>query len=135
MIACGTDMQDAIDLCSLPKLKGKASLAASNSSSSVTISGDADAIDLVEIVMQDEGRFARKLKVDTAYHCYHMAVCSEPYLASLERCRIQVHEPAPDACPWYSSLREDNERVSMSMASTLTSTYWRHNMLRPVLFS
>ena len=135
MIACGTDMQDAIDLCSLPKLKGKASLAASNSSSSVTISGDADAIDLVATVMQDEGRFARKLKVDTAYHCYHMAVCSEPYLASLEKCRIQVHDPAPDACPWYSSLREGNERVTMSMASTLTNTYWRDNMLRPVLFS
>ena len=135
MIACGTDMQDAIDLCSLPKLKGRASLAASNSSSSVSISGDADAIDLVEIVMQDEGRFARKLKVDTAYHCFHMGVCSEPYLISLEKCGIQVHEPAPDACPWYSSVREDNERVTMSMASALTSTYWRDNMLRPVLFS
>ena len=135
MIACGTDMRDAIDLCSLPKLKGKASLAASNSASSVTISGDADAIDLVEIVMQDEGRFARKLKVDTAYHCHHMAVCSEPYLASLEKCRIQVHEPAPDACPWYSSLRDDNVRVTMSMASTLTNNYWRDNMLQPVLFS
>ena len=135
MIACGTDMQDAIDLCSLRKLKGRASLAASNSSSSVTISGDTDAVHLVEIVMQDEGRFARKLKVDTAYHCFHMAVCSEPYLASLEKCGIQVHEPAPDACPWYSSVREDNERVTMSMASTLTNTYWRDNMLRPVLFS
>ena len=135
MIACGTDMQDAIDLCSLPKLKGRASLAASNSSSSVTISGDADAINLVEIVMQDEGRFARKLKVDTAYHCFHMNVCSEPYLTSLEKCGIQVHEPAPDACPWYSSVREGNERVTMSMASALTNTYWRDNMLRPVLFS
>ena len=135
MIACGTDMQDAIDLCSLPKLKGRASLAASNSSSSVTISGDTDAINLVEIVMKDEGRFARKLKVDTAYHCFHMAVCSEPYLSSLERCGIQVDEPAPDACPWYSSVRENNERVTMSMASTLTNTYWRDNMLRPVLFS
>lgn len=135
MIACGTDMQDAIDLCSLPKLKGRASLAASNSSSSVTISGDADAIDLVEIVMQDEGRFARKLKVDTAYHCFHMGVCSEPYLTSLEKCGIQIQEPAQDACPWYSSVREDNERVTMSMASALTNTYWRDNMLRPVLFS
>ncbi|NOJ84050.1 acyltransferase domain-containing protein, partial [Myxococcus xanthus] len=32
MVAAGTDMQDAIDLCSLPKLKGKAQLAANNSS-------------------------------------------------------------------------------------------------------
>ena len=135
MIACGTDMQDAIDLCSLPKLRGKASLAASNSSSSVTISGDADAIDLVEIVMKDEGRFARKLKVDTAYHSSHMAICSEPYLTSLEKCDVQVHEPPPGACPWYTSVREHNERITMSMASSLMKDYWLDNMLRPVLFS
>ncbi|KAL8764126.1 MAG: hypothetical protein Q9184_000268 [Pyrenodesmia sp. 2 TL-2023] len=136
MIATGTDMQDAIDLCSLPKLKGRAQLAASNSSASVTISGDCDAIDLVDIVMQDEAKFARKLKVDTAYHCiHHMSVCSEPYMQSLERCGIQTQEPAADACRWYSSVLDGNERVTMSMASALRSSYWRDNMLQPVLFS
>ncbi|KAF2820849.1 hypothetical protein CC86DRAFT_360096 [Ophiobolus disseminans] len=135
MIASGTDMQDAIDLCSLPKLKGRAQFAASNSSSSVTISGDADAIDLVEMVMQDESKFVRKLKVDTAYHSFHMRVCSEPYIESLEKCGIQILDPAPDACPWYSSVTDGNERVTMDAASVLQSTYWRDNMLNPVLFS
>ncbi|KAI4086542.1 MAG: hypothetical protein LQ344_007466 [Seirophora lacunosa] len=136
MIATGTDMQDAIDLCSLPKLKGRAQLAASNSSASVTVSGDCDAIDLVDIVLQDEAKFARKLKVDTAYHSFHhMSVCSEPYMQSLERCGIQIQEPAADACHWYSSVLDGNERVTTSMASTLKSSYWRDNMLQPVLFS
>ncbi len=135
MIAAGTDMQDAINLCSLPKLKGRAQLAASNSSASVTISGDSNAIDLVEIVMQDEAKFARKLKVDTAYHCFHMRVCSEPYVESLDKCGIQIQKPASDACPWYSSITEDNQRVTTSMSSTLKNTYWRDNMLQPVLFS
>lgn len=136
MIATGTDMQDAIDLCSLPKLKGRAQLAASNSSASVTVSGDCDAIDLVNIVLQDEAKFARKLKVDTAYHSFHhMSVCSEPYMQSLERCGIQIQEPAADACHWYSSVLDGNERVTTSMASTLKSSYWRDNMLQPVLFS
>lgn len=135
MIAAGTDMQDTIDLCSLPKLKGRAQFAASNSSASVTISGDADAVDLVEIIMQDESKFARKLKVDTAYHSFHMNVCSKPYIESLEKCGIKVLEPAPDACPWYSSVTEKNERVTVEMASVLESTYWRDNMLSPVLFS
>lgn len=135
MIAAGTDMQDAIDLCSLPKLKGRAQFAASNSSASVTISGDADAIDLVEMVMQDESKFARKLRVDTAYHSFHMRVCSEPYIESLEKCGIKVLEPAPDACPWYSSVTDGNNRVTMEMADMLRSTYWRDNMLNPVLFS
>jgi hybrid polyketide synthase/nonribosomal peptide synthetase ACE1 len=135
MIAAGTDMQDAIDLCSLPKLQGRAQFAASNSSASVTISGDADAIDLVEMVMQDESKFARKLKVDTAYHSFHMRVCSEPYIESLEKCGIKVLEPASDACPWYSSVTSGNEKVTTDMAMVLQSTYWRDNMLNPVLFS
>lgn len=134
MIAAGTDMQDAIDLCSLPKLNGRAQLAASNSSASVTISGDSDAIDLVEMVMQDEAKFARKLKVDTAYHCFHMRVCSEPYVESLNKCGIQIQIPGPDACPWYSSAAEDNPKVTASMSSALKNIYWRDNMLHPVLF-
>ena len=135
MIAAGTDMQDAIDLCSLPKLNGKAQLAASNSSASVTISGDADAIDLVEMVMKDESKFARKLKVDTAYHSFHMRISSGPYIESLNKCGIQVYEPIPHSCPWYSSVTSRNERVTMDLASTLKSLYWRDNMLQPVLFS
>ncbi|KAE8150730.1 hypothetical protein BDV25DRAFT_139560 [Aspergillus avenaceus] len=135
MIAAGTDMQDAVELCSLPKLKGRAQLAASNSSASVTMSGDTDAVDLVEAIMQDESKFARKLRVDTAYHSFHMRVCSEPYVKSLSDCGIQVTKPAPDACPWYSSVVEDNGRVTMDMATALKTTYWRDNMLQPVLFS
>ncbi|KAI1632403.1 hypothetical protein F4809DRAFT_656376 [Biscogniauxia mediterranea] len=134
MIAAGTNIQDAKDLCNLPKLRGKAQLAASNSSASVTISGDADAIDLVEMVFQDESRFARKLKVDTAYHCFHMIPCSEPYVSSLKQCGIHILEPADDACPWYSSVL-GGERVTIGMKSVLESTYWRDNMLKPVLFS
>ncbi|KAF2268091.1 hypothetical protein CC78DRAFT_565861 [Lojkania enalia] len=135
MIAAGTDMDDAIDLCSLPKLKGRAQFAASNSSASITISGDSDAIDLVEMVMQDESKFVRKLKVDTAYHSFHMSVCSEPYVKSLEQCSIRIQTPSADACPWYSSVTEDNARVTMDSASSLKDIYWRDNMIMPVLFS
>lgn len=56
-------------------------------------------------------------------------------LKSLDKCGIQIQGPAPDACPWYSSVTEDNERVTMSMASALKSIYRRDNMLQPVLFS
>lgn len=135
MIAMGTDMQDAIDLCSLPKLRKRAQLAASNSSASVTISGDADAIDLIDIVAKDEAKFARKLKVDTAYHSFHMEACSSPYIESLHQCGVRVMEPSEDAPAWYTSVEETNEKVTMSMASALKGQYWSDNMLRPVLFS
>ncbi|KAK8879233.1 hybrid NRPS/PKS enzyme [Apiospora arundinis] len=135
MIAMGTDMQDAIDLCSLPKLRKRAQLAASNSSASVTISGDADAIDLIDVVAKDEAKFARKLKVDTAYHSFHMEACSSPYIESLHQCDVQVMEPSEDACSWYTSVEETNEKVTIGMASALKGQYWSDNMLRPVLFS
>lgn len=134
MIAAGTGMQDANELCALPKLKGKAQLAAINSSASVTISGDSEAIDLVEKVMQDESKFVRKLKVNTAYHSFHMQQCSSPYIESLKACGISVKNPAPDACPWFSSVTEENDKVVYSTDSTLATTYWSDNMLRPVRF-
>lgn len=135
MVAAGTDMQDAIDLCALPKLKGKAQLAANNSSASVTISGDADAIGLVDTVMRDETKFSRKLRVDTAYHSHHMLNCSEPYLEALERCKIQVTEPTDGATQWYSSVLESSDLVSRTMKHELQGSYWRDNMVRPVRFA
>ena len=135
MVAAGTDMKDAIDLCALPKLKGKAQLAANNSSASVTISGNADAIDLVDVVMRDEAKFARKLRVDTAYHSHHMLNCSEPYLEALERCQIKITEPVDGAPRWYSSVLEGSDLVTGSMAQVLQGTYWRDNMVRPVQFA
>lgn len=135
MVAAGTDMQDAIDLCSLPKLRGKAQLAANNSSASVTISGDAEAIDLVDTVMRDEAKFSRKLRVDTAYHSHHMLNCSEPYLDALERCQIKVNEPVDGAPRWYSSVVDGSDLVTGAMAQTLQGTYWRDNMVRPVRFA
>jgi hybrid polyketide synthase/nonribosomal peptide synthetase ACE1 len=135
MVAAGTDMQDAIDLCSLPKLKGKAQLAANNSSASVTISGDAEAIDLVDTVMRDEAKFSRKLRVDTAYHSHHMLNCSEPYLDALERCQIKVNEPVDGSPKWYTSVLDGSDLVTSAMAQTLQGTYWRDNMVRPVRFA
>jgi hybrid polyketide synthase/nonribosomal peptide synthetase ACE1 len=135
MVATGTDMQDAIDLCGLPKLRGKVQLAANNSSASVTISGNADAVDLVDTVMRDEAKFSRKLRVDTAYHSHHMLNCSEPYLEALERCQIKVNMPATGAPRWFSSVLDGSDLMTGAMAQTLQGTYWRDNMVRPVLFS
>ncbi|KAF1937576.1 putative hybrid NRPS/PKS enzyme [Clathrospora elynae] len=66
MIAVGTSYEDAKKVCNLRKFRGKVCVAASNSSTSVTISGDATAIEGVKTVFEDEKRFARVLKVDKA---------------------------------------------------------------------
>ncbi|KAI3401844.1 hypothetical protein diail_8222 [Diaporthe ilicicola] len=134
MIAAGTSMDDANDLCGLPKLNARVQLAASNSSASVTISGDEDAVDFVQLIFEDESKFARKLKVDTAYHSSHMKACSSYYLEALGACGIQINEPDENACPWYSSVF-GGEKVTMVHSELLSNAYWKDNMLQPVLFS
>ncbi|KAH8656641.1 putative polyketide synthase [Tricladium varicosporioides] len=133
MLAAGTSMDDANELCSLPAFEGKMQVAASNSSSSVTLSGDEDAIVEALEILKDEGKFARQLKVDTAYHSHHMEPCSEHYLRSLEECKIQILTPPENAPIWYSSVHGGEPMAEDSEG--LTGSYWMKNMLQPVLFS
>lgn len=69
MIAIGTSYDDAKSFCNLRKYRGKICVAASNSATSVTLSGDANAIESVGTVFSEEKKFARVLKVDKA--CMH----------------------------------------------------------------
>lgn len=83
MLAVGTSWEDAQQLTNTPKFKGRLALAAHNSSASVTLSGDVDAVTEAKQHYDKEKTFARLLKVDTAYHSHHMIPCSEPYVEAL----------------------------------------------------
>ncbi len=50
MLAVGTSMEDATELCEMDEFTGRIIVAAINSSSSVTISGDEDAIEELQII-------------------------------------------------------------------------------------
>ncbi|KKA18098.1 Hybrid NRPS/PKS protein 1, partial [Rasamsonia emersonii CBS 393.64] len=134
MMAAGTSMEDAEELCDLPTFKGRLCVAASNSSASVTLSGDADAIEHAKLILEDEQKFARALKVDTAYHSHHMQPCSEPYIRALEACNVQIQTPSESAPKWFSSVL-GGPVVDASMSDALRAVYWSDNMLKPVLFS
>ncbi|KAF5858310.1 hypothetical protein ETB97_004590 [Aspergillus alliaceus] len=131
MLAAGTSFEDASELCQLDDFDGRICVAAHNSPSSVTLSGDIDAIALAQRVLEEEEKFARLLKVDTAYHSNHMRKCSVSYLTALRNCNIQVQQPGLDAPQWFSSVR--NGQVVNSLES-LDSQYWVDNMVQPVLF-
>ncbi|KAL1860948.1 putative Hybrid PKS-NRPS biosynthetic cluster [Paecilomyces lecythidis] len=131
MLAAGTTVEDVQELCELPAFEGRVVMAACNSSSSVTLSGDTDAIDWVKEVLEDEHKFNRKLKVDTAYHSHHMAPCSTPYQKSLGVCRISVQH-SNGSCRWYSSVHNGQ---MMDTCDELKDQYWVKNMVNPVLFS
>jgi len=133
MLAVGIPFKEALDFCERDMFAGRLSVAASNAPSSVTLSGDADAIEEAKLHFDQRGTFVRKLKVDTAYHSQHMEPCSEPYVESLRRCGIQVQKPRSD-CVWYSSVLGSDGNIQ-DMEHSLEDTYWAANMRSPVLFS
>ncbi|PGH19023.1 hypothetical protein AJ79_00057 [Helicocarpus griseus UAMH5409] len=135
MLAAGTSWDDARELVELPSLKDRIVIAASNSPESVTLSGDLDAIEEAKEILDDEGKFARILKVDKAYHSHHMLPPSGPYTEALHKSGIKVQQPSKtgDYPVWISSVYgEDIENIDLA---SLGGEYWTRNMVSPVLFS
>ena len=131
MMAVGTSFEDASEFCQLDAFKGRIQVAARNSSSSVTLSGDEDAVAEAVEIFKDEGKFARRLKVDNAYHSRHMLPCSKPYLASMEAIDTVTANTASGGPIWHSSLHEGQV---MSIGD-LDPQYWVSNMMNAVLFA
>ncbi|KAK4107787.1 putative polyketide synthase [Canariomyces notabilis] len=134
MLAAGTDVEDAEELCLVDDMLGRLCVAAHNSPSSVTLSGDIDAVELARDVFEDEQKFARLLRVDTAYHSAHMRSCSGPYLKAMRDVGIRQLMPGPDRPRWFSSVYDAEMTPEGATKKGLDGRYWVDNMLRPVLF-
>ncbi|OGM43967.1 Acetyl-CoA synthetase-like protein [Aspergillus bombycis] len=113
MLAVGTSLEDATKVIELDAFVGRVAVAAHNSPASVTLSGDADAIVEVKAVFEEEKKFARLLKVDTAYHSHHMLACGDASVT------------------WYSSVTGDEV---MEPTTLLQDLYWRNTMVHRVSF-
>lgn len=133
MLAVGTSWEDALELVELPAFRGRITIAAHNSSASVTLSRNADAIVHAKKVFDEEKKFARLLKVDTAYHSHQMLPCGDPYIKSLQNCGIQINQERSGSCSWYSSVAPGEQ--PMVATDLLRDVYWRDNMVKPVLFA
>lgn len=110
---------------------GSAVVACINSPSSVTLSGDVDAITQLETLIAGDGKFARKLKVTTAYHSPHMQEVSPKYLEMIGEI---TPKPADETCNgpiMYSSLTGS----MVSSSKELDAQYWVNNMQNPVQFT
>ncbi|KAL4946541.1 hypothetical protein BDV06DRAFT_218260 [Aspergillus oleicola] len=135
MMAVGLSAIEAHELCNLPRFQGRISIAACNSSVSVTLSGDADTVQEAKAQLQGESKFGQILEIDTAYHSHHMLPCAQPYLDALKSCDIRLTSPQKD-CPapyWLSSV---NPGQALSVQrSDLSAEYWVTNMMQPVQFA
>lgn len=127
MLAAGLSEDEAATyLYQVPP--GSAVVACVNSPSSVTLSGDQDSIsELCELISAD-GKFARMLRVKTAYHSPHMSTVAKEYVD-----RMGVIIPLSDedqVAPMFSSLT--GNRVT---SRDLDGPYWMKNMCEQVRFS
>ncbi|GJC84774.1 highly reducing polyketide synthase azaB [Colletotrichum liriopes] len=109
-------------------VSGKAVVACVNSPSSTTLSGDANAIDELLLLIKQDGHFARKLKVDVAYHSPHMQAVAEEYRQSLAH--ITPLPENPRAAKMFSSLYP-----GIVNSEQLGPDYWVANMVSQVNFS
>lgn len=134
MMAVGMDFERAANLCRQDNFRDRICVAAYNSRSSVTLSGDSEAIDEAKALLDEENIFTRMLKVDTAYHSNHVKPCVAPYIESLRSCDVQVQlSLTPGRCESFSSVHGSNGR-SLQGFDRLEGPYWVENLIRPVLF-
>lgn len=125
-------MKDVTKLCEMNEFTGRIIVAVINSSSSVIISGDEDAIEELQIILEDEKKFNRRLRVDQAYHSEHMLPCFDPYVESLRHAGVKAHVPSSSQCIWFSSVYNGSP---VDLTVGLSDVYWAENMTKPVLFS
>lgn len=110
--------------------EGTLEIACINSPDSHTVSGDLAKVEKLVDVLRSEDTFARKLKVEMAYHSRHMRPIYEEYVES-----VRYIEPGLRAFPhearFYSSTRG-----GLASASELQEpSYWADNLVSPVRFN
>lgn len=137
MLSVGLGESDAAVFTRDLASRGVAGIACVNSPSSVTISGDAEAVDEVALRIEVANRsreasvFYRRLAVDTAYHSHHMRAVADDYRARLAGLEV--------------NKRESNEKLhEVTFISSVSGTYksrgfgpeyWTENLVSPVRFS
>ncbi|KAL5095526.1 hypothetical protein Trisim1_000297 [Trichoderma cf. simile WF8] len=142
MAAVGLGADEAQEYLDRVADVGKVVIACVNSPQSVTVSGDHDAVAAVEALCKDEGVFARKLKVEQAYHSHHMDPLADAYHELL---RKEMARTATKTLEAETEELEDGElKVIFSSAVTggrITDAkeiadpdHWVGSLVQPVLF-
>ena len=124
MLAAGLSADDAISYIE-GIASGKATIACINSPKSVTFSGDVSAINELHSTLEEQGVFSRRLKVNVAYHSFHMKTIAKEYSRLLHDINIQSRH---QGVKFYSS-------VLPGIPVETDTEYWVQNLLSPVQFS
>ncbi|KIA75975.1 hypothetical protein HK57_00218 [Aspergillus ustus] len=110
---------------------GKVIVACINSPQSVTLSGDLAGIEEVEQSLTADGVFARRLRVEAAYHSHHMLAIKERYLEVLS---LHLHREEPRSFEPGVVFSSPVTGTVINNTKELGAAHWVENMLQPVLF-
>ncbi|KAI0904706.1 putative polyketide synthase [Ustulina deusta] len=104
-------------------------VACENSPQNITVSGDVDLIMTLKARLEEDGVFARVLKVPVAYHSAHMNRISTSYGQYIGK--ITQGEPRKLHVNMVSTVTGD----VITIAELCSSDYWVRNMVSTVFFS
>ena len=126
MIAIGTSEKAALELIQQTN-SGQVVVACVNSPASVTLSGDESAINELEILAKSSNIFARKLKVQQAYHSPQMELVSGSYMEAIKD--ITARSTEPERKMYSSVVGKLIDHLELG------PEYWIENSLSKVRFS
>ena len=132
MMAVGLGAEEVAPF--LEDTNGKVIIACHNSPSSVTLSGDADVLEVVKRKLDTENIFARVVKTGgKAYHSHHMKPVAAVYEGLMQKARASTHfdTPQPSDAVMVSSVTNS----VMIEDTVVDEKYWSANLRSPVLFN
>ena len=127
MCAVGLSELDSRSL--LQAFGNRVQLAAVNSPTSSTLSGDYHAIQQILAICEKEKIFCRALRSEVAYHSHHMLHVAQPYEKALSDAGI-TPLPSSSECDMFSSVTGQRLR-----SKDCSPSYWKENMVSTVEFS
>ncbi|MCJ1388250.1 hypothetical protein MMC18_001095 [Xylographa bjoerkii] len=127
MCAVGLGKSDSQTL--LEPFGDRVQLAAVNSPTSCTLSGDKDGIQQIVTMCEEEKIFCRVLRSEIAYHSHHMSHVAGPYERALSNAKVRPLSSGPE-CDMFSSVTGQQLRSKDCLPS-----YWKENMVSRVEFS
>lgn len=132
MLAVGLGAEDVQQY--IEEFEDKVVIACHNSPSSVTLSGDLDAVNAIEAKLLAKGIFTRPVKTGgKAYHSKHMEAASSKYrdLILQAKERRPFDSPSPSNATMVSSVTNSK----LPKGFVVDHSYWCKNLVSPVLFN
>lgn len=105
-------------------------IACFNSPSSLTISGDAAQIESLKSLLSGANKKWYALKVNVAYHSYHMHLIAESYAALIE----DLEKGEPHKCLSHVTMISTVTNKDITVDELCSSQYWVQNLISPVRF-